>query len=1037
MAETEEIKENFPRREERILDFWKKQQIFQKSIQQREKKPLFSFYDGPPFATGLPHYGHLLAGTIKDVIPRYKTMKGFYVPRRFGWDCHGLPIENEIEKAHNLNGAASIEAFGIANFNEACRNIVRRYSSEWQSTVERMGRWVDFDKNWHTMDMPFMESVWWVFKQLYEKGLIYEGFKVMPYSAKLGTPLSNFEASDNYKDVDDPSLFVTFTLSNDSTTSLLIWTTTPWTLISNIAIAVGSEIDYVKVEDKATKKRYIVAEKRLDSCFKDETSYTIIETMKGEQLKGLSYVPPFNHFIQCREQGAFKVIVDGFVTLEDGTGLVHTAPGFGEADFYACQKEGLPLVCPVDQNGQFTDEVPEYKGRFVKDCDKEIIKKLKEEGKVLRHETIHHRYPYCWRSDTPLIYKAVATWFVAVEKIKNSLLASNEAIYWMPEHIKQGRFGKWLEGARDWAISRNRYWGTPIPVWQSDEGDIHVIGSIKELEELTGKKVSDLHRHFIDDLSFEKEGKKFKRISEVFDCWFESGSMPYAEKHYPFENKESFEKAFPADFIAEGLDQTRGWFYTLTVLSSALFKKPAFKNCIVNGLILASDGTKMSKKLRNYPDPIEMISKHGADSVRLYMLNSPAVKGEDLCFSEQGLENVLKQVLIPFWSSYSFFMTYAKLYGFTPHQILKPAAQLDRWMISIVQKLIHDVESAMDRYDLSHAVHPFVDFIDQLTNWYIRRSRRRFWNDEATQDRKEAFETLYFALMTLCKIAAPFVPFISEAIFQQIRTEKDPESIHLADFPLYREELRDLQLEEEMALVQEVVSLGHSLRKEKELKVRQPLKEAFIISSDAKTLTLLSNMQELIKEELNVQKVAFTRDETAFVQLSIKPNFRVLGKKIGKFMKQAAAHISTLLPDQCTALQAGKSISFVLEGTEVIIDPEDVVIERIVKPGIHAATAQHITVALDIELNDELIQQGIVRELINKINTLRKELRFLISDRIHLLIECSPEIKKAIELHKSHISNEVLALSIMFGTNSGSQIEINEELLTLTLTKGT
>jgi len=1026
MFSTHDPKETIPLREVRIQNFWKEKNIFQKSLDARISAPLFSFYDGPPFATGLPHYGHLLAGTIKDVVPRYKTMKGFSVPRRFGWDCHGLPIENEIEKAHNLSGAASIEAFGIANFNEACRSIVRRYTHEWQSTVERMGRWVSFDKSWHTMDLPFMESVWWVFQELYKRGLIYEGFKVMPYSTKLGTPLSNFEASDNYKDVDDPSLFVGFPLVEEPNTSLLIWTTTPWTLISNMAVAVETDIDYVKVEETKTGRRYILARDRLAAVFKDPESYTILTHMRGADLKGKAYTPPFAHFEHLREKGAFRVIIGDFVTLDDGTGIVHTAPGFGEADFYACQKENLPLVCPVDQNGQFTDEVPEYLGRLVKECDKEIIKRLKESNHVFRHETIRHRYPYCWRSDTPLIYKAVATWFVAVEKIKEELLASNDAIHWMPEHIKQGRFGKWLEGARDWAISRNRYWGTPIPIWRAHDGELHVVGSIQELETFTGKKIDDLHRHFIDGLSFEKNGKTFTRIPEVFDCWFESGSMPYAQLHYPFENKEHFEKAFPADFIAEGLDQTRGWFYTLTILSTALFKKPAFKNVIVNGLILASDGAKMSKKLRNYPDPADVINKYGADAIRLYMLNSPAVKGEDLCFSEQGVEGVLKQVLIPLWNSYSFFTTYARLYNFKPTHSLKPANDLDRWMLSLVQKLIHDVEAAMDRYDLSHAVHPFVEFIEQMTNWYIRRSRRRFWSDEDTQERRDGFETLYYALTTVVKIAAPFVPFIADAIYQNLRTATDPESVHLTAFPSYQKELRDTHLEELMGLVQEAVSLGHSLRKEQKLKVRQPLAKAFIISSDAHTLTLLQEMRELIREELNVQELLFTADEKEFVKLTIKANFRVLGKKIGKYMKQASALIEAFSAAELAALEAGKSVELSIDGETIVITPEDVVIERVVKEGIHAATAQHITIALDTHLTPELIEQGIAREFVNKVNTLRKELSFDISDRIHVEVQSNEEIEQAIKKHEDYVSGEILALSISFKANEGSLVEINE-----------
>ena len=1028
MFEQVDAKESFPKREEKILQFWQEQKIFEKSIEERKDSPLFTVYDGPPFATGLPHYGHLLAGTIKDVVPRYKTMKGYYVPRRFGWDCHGLPIENEIEKAKNLTGAASIEAFGIANFNEECRAIVLRYTNEWKSTVLRMGRFVSFDDTWKTMDINFMESVWWVFKELYDKGLIYKGFKVMPYSAKLGTPLSNFEASENYKDVDDPSLTVAFSLVDQENCALLVWTTTPWTLISNIAIACGADIDYVKVKEKSSGKCYIIAQGRLGDYFKEPELYEVLNHMKGSDLEGQRYKPLFPHFKHLGEKGAFQIIADGFVTLEDGTGLVHSAPGFGEADFYACQSRNLPLVCPVDQNGQFNHEVPEYLGRFVKDCDKEIIRTLKAEGKVFRHETARHRYPFCWRSDTPLIYKVVATWFVAVEKIKDKLLQANSEIYWMPEHVKLGRFGKWLDGARDWAISRNRYWGTPIPIWQAEDGEIVVLGNIQELEEKTGKKITDLHRHFIDDLTFEKDGKLFRRIPEVFDCWFESGSMPYAQNHYPFSDKELFKKTFPADFIAEGLDQTRGWFYTLTVLSAALFDKPAFKNVVVNGIILAADGAKMSKRLRNYPDPMEVVNKYGADAIRLYMLNSPAVKADDLCFSELGVEVVLRQVLIPLWNAYSFFITYARLYNWKPdfeEENFRPEATIDRWMLSLVNKLVHDVEGAMDRYDLSHAVHPFVDFIDQLTNWYIRRSRRRFWKDEASKDRHEAFRTLYTVLMDLVKIAAPYTPFIAEAIYRNLRSETDAESVHLSGFPHYYQDVRDFNLEEVMTLVQKAVSLGHGLRKDKQLKVRQPLSKAYIISPNAEHLKLLVQEKQLIADELNVQEVVFMQDESQFVLLKAKPNFRQLGKKIGKLMKQAHAIIEGFSQNELGAIMKGDSVTISIEGEEIILTSEDVQVEREVKGDIVAANDGEITVALDTHLTPELISQGIAREFVNKVNTLRKEQGYDISDRIHITVKAEHAVEEAIREHQPFIAGEVLALSITFKDCQGSVCDIN------------
>lgn len=1028
--------ESFDEREKRILDFWEREQIFEKSIQNRKNSPLFSFYDGPPFATGLPHYGHLLAGTIKDIVPRYKTMKGFCVPRRFGWDCHGLPIENEIEKSQGLSGAASIEAFGIAKFNEECRKIVLRYTEEWKKTVKRMGRWVDFAHTYRTMDVSFMESVWWVFKKLYEQGLIYEGFRVMPFSAKLGTPLSNFEAGENYKEVDDPSLTVAFPLLEDPHTSLLIWTTTPWTLVSNLAILAGPEIDYVKVQHGG--KFYILARQCLANNFKEEGTYTIVESFKGKDLIGKRYVPAFKYFADRVDSGAFRVIEEESISIDEGTGLVHCAPGFGELDFYAAQRAGIELVLPININGHFTSEIPEYEGMFVKEADKDIIRRLKGDGKVFHQATLHHRYPFCWRSDTPLIYRAMSTWFVAVEKIKENLLASNREIHWTPDHIKFGRFGKWLEAARDWNISRNRYWGTPIPIWRAEDGELIVIGSIAELEKETGQQISDLHRHFIDDFVIRRGDKVFKRIPEVFDCWFESGSMPYAQNHYPFENREVFEKNFPADFIAEGLDQTRGWFYTLTILSTALFDQPAFKNVVVNGIILAEDGAKMSKRLRNYPDPLEVVSKYGADAIRLYMMHSPAVRADDLCFSEKGVELVLRQILLPMWNAYSFFITYAKIYNWQPtlQNDFKPQAVIDRWLLSLLNKLTSQVEHGMDSYKLDDAVEPFVDFIEQLTNWYIRRSRRRFWEEEGSEDRNQAFSTLYQTLLTLSQIAAPFIPFMSESIYQNLHLPNWPNSVHLTDFPKYNPKMRDEDLEAEMAAVQIVVGLGHSLRKEHKLKVRQPLAAVHIASADPHILHFLEDQKHLIADELNVKKVEFSLNETEWVSLKAKPNFRVLGKKVGKLMKAAQQAIDQMTQEQLGELLDGKGVPLVLEGEVIFITQEDVQVERSVHEGMIAANQGAITIALDTLLSEPLIEEGLAREIINKINTMRRDAGFAVTDRIDVQFETTPRVKECFNKYGEYIKSEVLALSVDFQDHlQGQEWDLNGEKAKIILIK--
>jgi isoleucyl-tRNA synthetase len=1025
----EEIpQESFDQREKKVLNFWQEHDLFKKSVENRRSQPLFSFYDGPPFATGLPHYGHLLAGTIKDVVLRYKTMKGFYVPRRFGWDCHGLPVENEIEKTFGLSGASSIEEFGIARFNEECRAIVLRYTKEWQSTVNRMGRWVDFNNTYQTMDLPFMETVWWVFKQLYEKGLVYEGLKVMPFSAKLGTPLSNFEASENYKEVDDPSLTIAFQSIENPNTYYLAWTTTPWTLVSNLALMVGSTIEYVKILDHNSQRQYILAKARLSAYYKNEEQYSLLDSFQGQELANQHYLPLFPYFANQAERGAFRIILEETVSVEEGTGIVQTAPAFGEVDFYACQREGIIPVCPVDQNGRFTQEISEYRGLFVKDADKEIIHRLKQEGKVVHHATYRHRYPFCPRSDTPLIYKTVQTWFVSVEQIKDRLLASNQRIHWMPGHIQQGRFGKWLEGARDWAISRNRYWGTPIPLWRAEDGELRVMGSIQELKERTGAEILDLHRHFVDALTFEENGKTFTRIPEVFDCWFESGSMPYAQNHYPFEDRELFEKNFPADFIAEGLDQTRGWFYTLTVLSSALFNCNAFKNVIVNGLVLAEDGAKMSKRLRNYPDPMEVIHENGADAIRLYMLSSSAVKGEDLAFSKTGVELVLRQVLLPLWNAYSFLVTYARIYHWQATEALeKPQEAIDRWIISLLHKLIHEVELGMDDYDLTCAVIPFVSFIDQLTNWYIRRSRRRFWADEETIDRSQAFATLYTVLIELTKIAAPYVPFMSEAIYRNLRGVDDPESVHLTNFPVYDEIKRDKLLEKEMSAVQIAVSLGHSLRKEHKLKVRQPLAAAYIASGDIDVLTCLKDQQHLIMDELNVKEVIFSTNEKDFVSLKAKPNFRLLGKKVGKQMKAVQATIDQFSEQEMRTLLKGEELTILIEGKKILLTPEEVQVDRIVHEGLVAANEGAITIALETRLNENLLEEGLMRELINKINTMRREANFSVTDRIIIHMHPTDRVKACFEKYHSYICHEVLAVHVELGPCSGTKWDLNGE----------
>ncbi len=1024
--------------EEKILQFWTDEEIFSKSLQQRKKHPLYSFFDGPPFATGLPHYGHILASTIKDVIGRYKTMQGYYVPRRFGWDCHGLPVETEIEKMHQLKGAHDIESFGVEKFNEECRKIVFRYSADWKKVISRLGRWVDFDKTYHTMDLNYMESVWWVFSELYKKDLIYQGYKVMPFSAKLGTPLSNFEANLNYKDVDDSSVVITFPLRQNPQTQLLIWTTTPWTLVSNLAVCVGKDIIYVKVKELSTNRTYILAKTRLEHYFKDEKEFSVQGEVKAEELVGLEYVPPFDYFSGHSD---FKVLTADFVNTENGTGIVHMAPGFGEDDFYTCKDYGIDPVCPIDQNCAFTDQVPEYEGQFVKDADKDILARLKKSDRLFYRGTLRHRYPYCWRTDTPLIYRVTTSWFVSVEKIKDKMIYANQNIYWMPNHIKNGRFGKWLEGARDWAISRNRYWGTPIPIWEAEDGERIVISSLSEFKKHTGVLPNDLHRHYIDHIEFkDKKGKLFKRIDAVFDCWFESGSMPYAQNHYPFENKGLFGQIFPADFIAEGIDQTRGWFYTLTVLAAALFDVPAFKNVIVNGIILAKDGQKMSKRLKNYPDPQEVIEKYGADALRLYLLSTPIVKAEDIRFQEKGVEQIFRQSILPFWNAHNFFVTYARIYNWDPKGDFKqPNQLLDRWIISKLNLVVTQIERSMDIYDLSSAVNSIIAFIDLLTNWYIRRSRRRFWNSDSSTDRDEAFSTLYIVLIEFCKIIAPFIPYLSDTVYRNLAHSEgiSPASVHLCDSSIYRGDWRDVELEKNMETLQNAVSLGHGLRKEHHLKVRQPLSSLHIAIESNEQKEFLQDQVHLIKDELNVKEVVFHEDEKELVTLRLIPNFRVLGKKVGPLMQKVQPMIQSLDVKSLQTLTAGESISLEVEGSNIELVADDVQIQREVKGERVAANLGALTLALDTTLTEELIVEGFARELVNKIQTMRRELKLEKTDRIALTMVACDRVINAYIQFKDYIDQEVLATKVEFidALDGGTEWDINGKQTIIKVTK--
>ena len=1029
----------FPQMEENILKVWEANSTFEKSLKRNEGKERYKFYDGPPFATGLPHYGHLLAGTIKDIVPRYQTMRGKYVERRFGWDTHGLPIEALAQDDLGVAGAPEIKALGIDKFNEHCRSKVLRYVSEWRKTVTRMGRWVDFDHDYKTMNPEFMETIWWVFKQLWNQGRVYKSHRIMPYSWKLSTPLSNFEAGSNYKDVQDPTVTVRTpvvafgadrisdlksqisdvggqisklqALKDAGTTIyLLIWTTTPWTLPENLMMCAGAKIDYVAVRDVTDDKKpiYIMAKARLPHIFKKEEQYELVAEFKGTELKGTEYEPIFPYFADKKAEGAFRVLNDDYVTTDDGVGIVHIAPAYGEDDFRVCQEAGMhAIVDPLDQACAFTDQVPEYKGRFCKDCDKDIIKRLKAEGKLVHQATIVHSYPFCDRTDTPLIYRAIDAWYVKVEDLHERLAKNNAKVHWTPAYVGEKRFGNWLEEARDWNISRNRFWGSCIPVWinDADPDDMICVGSIKELEELSGEKVTDLHKHFVDKIVIQKDGKTYHRTPEVLDCWFESGSMPYAQQHYMGEG--DFKDYFPADFIAEGLDQTRGWFYTLMVLGTCLFDQSPYKNVIVNGLVLAEDGKKMSKRLKNYPDPTKMLDTYGADAIRLYMIYSPVVKAESLKFSEKGVQQLMRDLLIPWWNAYSFFVTYANVDGFNDAEVVYPESDnvLDKWIVSSMETLINDVTAAMDEYDLQRSVRPCVKFVEDLTNWYIRRSRRRFWKSTNDGDKLNAYRTLRYVLVQLSKVAAPFTPFIAEEIYTNLKGASDPESVHLCDFPTANAAARDLDLEKRMADVQAAVELGRRLRADNDLKVRQPLACLKLAGGDVKGL------EELIEDELNVKKVEFIADETELCDVTFKANFKTLGKKCGPKMKAVAA-----------AIAGAKKVPFECEGFTITED--DVIVTRTPKDDLVVASQGAIVVGLETALTSELIAEGNVREFVSHVQSMRKEADFEVVQRIAVTVSCDAEMKAALEAYLDYVRNEILAVSVTIVEGEG-EVSLN------------
>lgn len=1007
-------KPDFVEVEKEVLKFWDENKTFEKSVHNRDGAAEFVFYDGPPFANGTPHYGHIMVSYVKDVVARYQTMNGKKVERRLGWDCHGLPAEMSAEKQLGVSGRKQIEEFGVEKFNDFCRQDVLKYSGIWVEMFKRIGRWVDFSHDYKTMDLPFMESVINNFKQLYDKGLVYEDYRVLPYSWAAETPLSNFEVNQGYQDKTDNAITVMFKLENGM--NILVWTTTPWTLPSNLMLAVGLDIDYAVMEENGEK--YVLAQALLGRYKKQLEHASQVGTLKGKDLVGMSYEPMFPYFKHLKDKGAFKVLSGEFVSTEDGTGVVHIAPGFGQDDFEACRAydENFPVVCPVDEAGKFTSEVPDYQGKQVFETNEPIMQLLKEKGLLVKKEQYTHSYPFCWRTDTPLIYKAMSSWFVKVTDFRDDMVKNNQEINWVPDHIKDGRFGKWLEGARDWSISRNRFWGTPIPVWKSDNPQfprIDVFGSVAEIKEKTGIEVTNLHKPYIDDVVYpnpdDPSGKTMmRRVGDVFDCWFESGSMPYAQVHYPFENKEWFENHFPADFIVEAMDQTRGWFYTLTVLSTALHNRPAFKNCICTGLLMAEGGQKLSKRLKNYPDPNEVLDTIGSDALRWFLVSSPVLKGGNLAVDKEGKEiaKAARVALIPLWNAFYFFTLYANAEGYKAKEISSSSEAIDNYILSKLKHLRDVVKQGLDTYDVAMACNEVASFMEVLNNWYIRRTRDRFWEGDT-----QAFDTLYTVLVNLSKVLAPLMPFVSEYVF---KTLTGGESVHLTDYPSLSSIKFDEKLVNEMDFLQDLCSAGKFIREEKNIRNRLPLASLTLVGAE-----LTPAYQEIVKDELNVKEVKFDSNLNNYASKTVYLYTPLLGKALGKDMgpvmgayKQGKWELNA----DGTLNIAGKTLTKDL--FEVRLEMKDSVAGR-------AFADNKAVVSLDTNITEELKREGMARDFVRLVQTLRKDKDFNISDRIELCYSAADEeLSKALEENKEYIAEQVLAVKVDNTCSGGTKADI-------------
>ena len=1005
---------DFLTREKEVLNFWKTNNIFQKSIDQREGSDVFTFYDGPPTANGKPHIGHIETRVFKDLFPRYRTMKGMKVLRKAGWDTHGLPVELEVEKLLGLDGKEQIEQYGIEPFIKKCKESVWKYKGEWERMSDRVGYWADMENPYITYDNKYIESVWWSLKQIADMGLLYKGHKVVPYCPRCGTALSSHEVSQGYKTVKEKSAFVRFKVKGTENTWLYAWTTTPWTLPSNVALCVNPDEEYARFDFDG--RTVIMAKALIHTVLGEDAEISNLTTFPGAELKGMEYEPLFDFQKGLVDKPAWRVVCDSYVTMTDGTGIVHQAPAFGEDDARVGRENNLPFLQLVNTKGELTKETP-WAGVFVKKADPLILKDLDERGLLVKAAPFEHDYPFCWRCDTPLIYYARSTWFIRMTQAHDALMKSNAAVNWMPENIKDGRMGNFLDNVIDWGLSRERYWGTPLPVWLCKCGHMHVVGSIEELKKLSDNCPDDieLHRPYIDAVTLrcEKCGGEMHRTPEVIDCWYDSGSMPFAQWHYPFENKEIFEENFPADFISEAIDQTRGWFYTLTAISTLLFKRAPFENVLVLGHVQDAEGKKMSKHIGNVVDPWSVLDKQGADAVRWYFYANgapwlPTRFSGDLVSEMQG------KFMGTLWNTYAFFTLYASIDNYEPEAAKadpKDFTLMDRWVLSRLNSLVDFVDRGLSEYKATETSRAIAQFVDELSNWYVRLNRERFWGKGLEGSKLAAFETLYTVLLTLSKLLAPYIPFMTENIYRNLAVGHltgAPESVHLCDFPVADPSKVDKELEAGMDEVESVVQLGRAARNAASLKVRQPLSRCLV-----KGKRLSDEIAQLIKNELNVKSVEFVDDASAFTTYNLKPQMRTLGKKYGKLLGKIGEHLKTLDGNAVVAtFERGETLKFELDGTPIELEKDDVLTSLTQKPGFEAQSEGDYTVVLDTNLTPELIDEGFLREVISKVQTMRKDAGFEVTDRIALSYQTSERLSAVIEKGKEDLMRAVLALSV-------------------------